>query len=959
MHNLTIQCTHPWLLLLLIPAFAITLFLYFRLSKKYRRTRNRITSIVLHLIVMVLCISVLSGMSFSYNVSNDKNEIILLVDVSETSEQAQEIRDDFIQTVLNYGQYDNFKIGVVTFGFDQRYAVPLTNDIESIYDKYIKAELPDISATNIAAALNYTKDLFNYPETAKIVLISDGKETDEEAATAIRYITAQGILVDTAFIPSEYKEDDVQIVNVTLPDYHISVGEKCTINVTIQSKSAKGITIELFDNEILRDNKAVNIVAGTQTIEFDHTFQDIGFHEIVVKIHLMEDLLEQNNQYVSYLYLQQFDKILIIERMEGESDNLLSILTEKGDDDDRKVYNVEVVNIYKSDNIPASVDELRAYDQIILNNISNADLRENINVPVGFDEMLFSYVHKYGGGVFTVGGDDENGEANTYKREDMYGSVYQEMLPVQAIKYTPPLGVIVIVDSSGSMGSTDLTGATYLDCAKAGASACLRALSERDYFGFMTLDSDYEMVLPLTPRTREAEIYAAIQSVEKADGGTVFPGAIERAGQALRALPYVDRRHIILVTDGGVPENQRIQYEELINDYYIRNKISLSVVAIGVTKDSDYDETTPIELLDKENLTTYERMLRAVILGHGRIYATSDTANLTYLMREDLNVPELKLVNYEPFLPTINNALSPVIIGIERGEGTNKNKMTVELEGFYGIKIRQNADLILTGDYDVPIYAQWKFGLGMVGSFMCDLNGKWSSGFIQNENGQRLILNVINNLMPTQDIRPKDISASLNEDNYTNQLSVYTNLNNGEYVQGYLVELSSVEQNQIPLNEITDITKDEGATYYVTLPLGETNNYSRCNLVIKESGTYKIVLTKYDSDDTAISTYEMFKTFSYSEEYNTLVEETEMDLRNKLINIAQKGNGAEIMDLEDPKEIFDPFKTSVGKTYDPRFLFIILSIIAFLLDIAVRKFKFKWPHELIREYKKRKLDQQK
>ena len=34
----------PWWLLLLIPALALTLIPYFKLKKRYRRTRNRISS---------------------------------------------------------------------------------------------------------------------------------------------------------------------------------------------------------------------------------------------------------------------------------------------------------------------------------------------------------------------------------------------------------------------------------------------------------------------------------------------------------------------------------------------------------------------------------------------------------------------------------------------------------------------------------------------------------------------------------------------------------------------------------------------------------------------------------------------------------------------------------------------------------------------------------------------------
>ena len=35
---------------------------------------------------------------------------------------------------------------------------------------------------------------------------------------------------------------------------------------------------------------------------------------------------------------------------------------------------------------------------------------------------------------------------------------------------------------------------------------------------------------------------------------------------------------------------------------------------------------------------------------------------------------------------------------------------------------------------------------------------------------------------------------------------------------------------------------------------------------------------------------------------------------------------------------------------------MIMAIVFFLVDIAVRKFKFKWPHEIIREAKEKKSE---
>ena len=52
MVHFRIHFSYPLLLLVFLFGAVMTALLYFRLSKKYRKNRNRITSIVLHLIVL-------------------------------------------------------------------------------------------------------------------------------------------------------------------------------------------------------------------------------------------------------------------------------------------------------------------------------------------------------------------------------------------------------------------------------------------------------------------------------------------------------------------------------------------------------------------------------------------------------------------------------------------------------------------------------------------------------------------------------------------------------------------------------------------------------------------------------------------------------------------------------------------------------------------------------------------
>ena len=934
----------PWWLLLLIPAVALTLLPYFKLAKRYRRTRNRICSIVLHMLVMLLAVCTLAGMEFHYEIPNDENEIIVLVDVSDTEEQSKIKRDRFVELVLEDSRYDHYKVGVVTFGFDQIYAVPLTYDVDGIYQEYLGANLPDTTATNIADALEYTRGLFDNPQTAKIVLVTDGKETDKNAnTTAIRAVAAQGTKLDVAYVSSSFSGNDVQIVGVELPDYHVNVNEECKINVLVESNISGAVDVELLDSgegKSVEDIQSFDIVDGPQTLAVNHIFTWEGLHELCFKVSTGGDVLEENNVYSTYLNLEVYNNVLILESEEGASEQLTTMMN----DGLLVPYDFTIKHI-TDDDIPKTAELLRFYDQVILNNVSNADLRE---IDENFSVQLEQYVNVYGGGLFTVGGHDKDGNAHAYNRKDMAGTVYQQMLPVQAINYTPPVGVMIIIDRSGSMNETDSYGDVMLEAAKAGAASCLSALSERDYVGIMTLDNYQASILPMTPRTQESKIRAAINSITPLDdmAGTVFTDAIFRAGTALRSLENVDKRHIILVTDGE-PGDKPEEYEPGIESFYKTDGITLSMVMIG----------------QAEGSAAYNKMQTAVEKGHGRLYAVNKTSELIRLMREDLNAPEITevVIAEGGFHPIIDDLTSPLVQGLERGEGAqNVNKLAVTLDGFFGVKARTNANVVLMGDYEVPIYAQWAYGEGMVGSFMCDLKGTWSADFMSEESGRQFIRNVVNNLMPTKNIRPDLMNYKLTEDNYTNQLSIYTTLGEGESIKAEILATIDGTQISTSLNEATigDSETLRGLPCYVKSPLSAANNYSRCEFIVKGTGTYTIVLKKCDKDGNVIKEngedviVEIYKSFSHSEEYDT---NTDVEaVKENLAYLAERAGGAVIEDLEDPVEVFEGFITAIPKTYDPRPLFMILAIVFFLMDVAVRKFKFKWPHELIREHKTKK-----
>lgn len=916
MTDFQIHFTNPWLLLLLIPAFGLVLLPYFRLSKRYRRTRNRICSVILHITVSVFAVMVLSGLYFTYDKPNPENELIILVDESYSNSADAESKGEFIKDVIRESG-TGFKVGVVSFGYDQVYAVPLTDKTDGIYEQYLKADKPRTDATDVASALEFARGKFTSPSSGKILLISDGLETDGNAITAVKALVSDGIKVDTACFGSVDTGNEAMIFGAETPDYHISVGDLFQVGLNVKSSYAGTASVTMHDSVLdpqsggftpLGEAKvSANLKEGEQTVNIQHTFDLPGMHRLFFSLESSGDTLDENNGYYTFIDLEVFDRILIVQRSGGEADLLRQALKERYE-------TVDVVDINDAENMPTTLDGLRAYDQIIMLNIGNPDM------PEGFDKVLYSYVNDIGGGLFTVGGNRINEktgetEANTYNRTYMRNTLYQELLPVEAIKYTPPLGAVVVIDRSGSMNRVDgKTGKTLLELAKEGAASCLNAMTERDYYGVITLESTYGETLQLTPVTEEYKIIAAIDSIKEAEGTTMYEPSIRHAGRALAAADKVQKKHMIIVTDGA-PSDEADKYKQAIEEN-AANGITCSMVIVG--EDASADSA-----------------LKSIIenSGHGHYYAVRNLTELSKTMREDLNVKEIKDMTFgdEGITPKIGSHTSVMSGALKLiGEG---EKMP-DMYGYYGTKLKDDEGITTPLMIDfVPLFAQWKFGNGSVGSFMSDLSGDWSKDFLASSVGKEFLYGAINSLLPIRNIRANDIEVWATEDNFHTQISVSTALNKKETLE-------------ITMTAPSD---DDGNVAEQKVAYTADDNYSRTVFENLQPGLHKIAVRKLDAEGNVISENSVYRSFSYSEEYDVFLSAEDGAANMKAI--ARSGYGKTVTEAAEVFESAERFK---HYTVDPRVILLILALILFLSDIAVRKFKFKWPHEIIRDYKEKK-----
>lgn len=396
-----------------------------------------------------------------------------------------------------------------------------------------------------------------------------------------------------------------------------------------------------------------------------------------------------------------------------ESAALLSLLAESGK------YDAERADIADAAEY-GTAEALGAYDEIILNNVA---VRE---MPDGFQEILCSYVYDLGGGLLTAGGRDERGEPHAYNRDDMTGTVYEEILPVQAVNFEPPAGIVFVLDNSGSMGASGADGKSALDRAKEGISACLDALPAGDCVSVVTSDGTTAAPLTNLGQAGGADVIKTVMNGIGFGGGTQIYAGLSEAAELLLSAEGVYARHVVLLTDGEIPDAAACV--GLAEKYYRENGITFSAVGLGAS--SFYSET--LEMFAES--------------GGGKFYAAK-TEDLFFLLFDDLHSPELREFEYEPFFPEISDPLSPLFEGVNFTQEGDRVLMTAQLGGFFGARAKEGSEVVLSGPFGVPVYACRDFGAGKTGSFFCDLSGDWSAEFMADEGCRKFLLNAVGALI--------------------------------------------------------------------------------------------------------------------------------------------------------------------------------------------------------------------
>ena len=95
-----------------------------------------------------------------------------------------------------------------------------------------------------------------------------------------------GVRIDVIYLSSPQSNAEIQINQVTLPDY-IERGVEVNLRVTVKSAEVGNATVKVYDNnELIGNGLGYNVLlnGAEDILSFEHTFLNSGVHEIRVEI---------------------------------------------------------------------------------------------------------------------------------------------------------------------------------------------------------------------------------------------------------------------------------------------------------------------------------------------------------------------------------------------------------------------------------------------------------------------------------------------------------------------------------------------------------------------------------------------------------------------------------------------------------------------------------------------------
>ncbi|MHC4876992.1 MAG: FixH family protein [Planctomycetota bacterium] len=724
------ELTRPQYLALL--ALLPVLAWYFIRSLVDLSRGQRIASLVVRSAVCLLLVLCLCGL----NLLKPTRDVFVVFAVDESLSVDAESRDEaesFVDEATKDADVGSF--AVIRFGGrgESDETPPLGRHRSQNSDAMSKSEhkaAPDNDAldsldprrlalgpsTNLQAAIEEATAGIPPHFVPRVVLLSDGNET---AGDALRTAMNSDVRIDTVALKTR-NEPEIQVSDVIVPA-QVAQGEPFYVEVVVNSNHDDEAVVEVFKGEHRIISAKKELQKGENRFRFQEQVEKPT--EFAARIArpsadesaeseassgesvnddaaddstpVFNDTLLDNNMASGLVYAAGKPRVLLIESVPQLAQNLEWALEEEG----------ILVDTRPPQGVPEDLSDLQNYEVLVLSNVAATDLTHRKM------DVIRTYVSDLGGGFIMLGGDQSFGLGGYYK------SVLEEVLPVRSDfekeKEKPSLGMVLVIDKSGSMGGQKI------ELAKDAAKAAVELLGERDQIGVLAFDGSNFWVSEVRSAAQKSFIMDRISGIE-AGGGTVMYPAMEDAYDALQATA-AKLKHVIVLTDGHSAPGD---FEGLTRTMS-SSRITVSTVGIGEC------DTALLE--------------RIAEIGKGRYYFTNDPLAIPQIFAKETMTASKSAINEEPFLPQVIRS-TPALSDIDFDAAPF-------LLGYVVTRPKPTSEVILATETGDPLLSWWRYGLGMSAAFTSDAKSRWAAEWLTWPGYNRFWAQVIRQCMRKSDAK--------------------------------------------------------------------------------------------------------------------------------------------------------------------------------------------------------------
>lgn len=839
-----IDVSAPWWMLLTIPATSLLIW-WWRKDTRWAR-RKKIALTVLRASIFLLLILALAGVQLLFPAQG--KIVIFVADQSASLGNTSAVWDFIRQAVAAKAPEDQFAV--------------LTVGKEAVVDQSLsaKSEASPLSSivkehqTDLASGLRLAGGMIPESGNARIVLVSDGEETRGDAVRETKLLQERGIQVDTVHVtPNPGAE--VLISRVQVPP-RLFPGEEYRVQVDVESTVETEATLRLYDGNVEVGSRRVDVQTDLNHFTFTAEAANTGFHRFRAELDAEDDKITANNEGYAYSEVMGEPAVLVVEGTKRAAENLTAALEATGVTVDR----------IATEALPEQLESYKQYQSIVLADVAAFQFEE------GKMALIRSAVRDFGVGLVMTGGKEAFGMGGWFR------TPIEEALPVymdlRDKEKIPSLGLILVIDKSGSMGGAGNT--SKIELAKEAAIRATQMLSPQDEIGVVAFDG---MPWWVVEPTRVDDVQAVQEQIGSitADGGTdIFP-ALVTAYEQLRERE-TQRKHIILLTDGqsGGPS----QYEGLIDDM-VQADITLSTVAVGTDADT--------------------RLLESIAeKAKGRYYFVRDDTTIPTIFSKETALATRTYMVEQPFLPQWTG-------GADWAEGLEG---VPPLGGYIATTPKERAERVLMSGESDPVAARWTYGLGRSVAWTSDLSGHWSAKWVSWPSFSPFVNRMVNWTFPQYEQGEWHVETSQTG-------------GNGK------VTLTVAEETRLPEGELQVTVVHEDLTIE-TMPLKATAPGTfEAEFPVDVPGSYMLQVSEVNGEEVLRSgTYGM--AVPYSPEYRLSQNGGE-----KMQAIAEAGNGKV---LNDPEQAFAKMPTRRHWERQPVGQWCLLFAVVLLpLEIAVRR----------------------